>query len=86
VILVDTSISVDHLHQADSALLDLFSAVSATDDEVLTFIEQSDLFGRGLNLVDVHLLAAVVLTPEALLWTRDKRLQAAATELSLSYL
>jgi len=42
--------------------------------------------GRGLNLVDVHLLAAVLLTREALLWTRDKRLQAAATELSLSYL
>ena len=53
---------------------------------MLTFIERSDLFGRGLNLVDVHLLASVVRTPKALLWTKDKRLQAAATELSLSYL
>jgi len=55
-IFVDTSNWVNHLHQADSAL------------------------------VDVHLLAAVVLTPEALLWTEDKRFQAAAAELSLSYL
>jgi predicted nucleic acid-binding protein len=50
----------------------------ADDDEVLVFMEHHGLHGKGLGYVDVHLLAAVALTSGARLWTRDKRLRAAA--------
>ena len=119
-ILVDTSVWIDHLHRADEHLVGLLSdgsvmghpmvigeialgtlkerarilealddlpmAVSASDDEVLSFIGQRGLFGKGLNLVDAHLLASVILTPEARLWTRDRRLREMAAELSANYL
>ncbi|HEY0330675.1 MAG TPA: hypothetical protein VGC77_16450 [Rhodopseudomonas sp.] len=42
------------------------------------------LSGAGIGYVDAHLLAAIVLPPETLLWTRDKRLNAAAQRLSLA--
>jgi predicted nucleic acid-binding protein len=58
--------------------------IVARDDEVLRLIEQERLFGLGLGYVDVHLLAAARLTPETTLWTRDKRLSAAAERLSLA--
>lgn len=119
-ILVDTSVWIDHLHRADSDLVRLLgdanvlthpmvigeialgsiknrahilealdglpTAVSAVDDEVLSFIEQRSLYGRGLNLVDVHLLASVIVTPEARLWTRDRKLRAEAERMSVAYL
>ena len=52
------------------------------DDEVLFFIEQHSLAGRGLGLIDVHLLASSKMS-EHPLWTKDKRLTAAAKELGL---
>jgi predicted nucleic acid-binding protein len=55
----------------------------ATDDEALEFIERRSLMGRGLGYVDVHLLASVVLAGGARLWTRDKRLAAVASALTL---
>ena len=55
----------------------------ATADEVLTFIAEKKLPGSGIGYVDAHLLAAVALTPEAALWTRDRRLLAAARLLAL---
>jgi hypothetical protein len=66
------------------ALRGLPQAVVAHDPEVLDFIERETLFGTGLGYVDVHLLAAVRLTADALLWTRDKRLLAAATRMSVA--
>lgn len=57
----------------------------ATDDEALQYIERRELNGRGIGYVDVHLLAAVALAGTATLWTRDARLRAVASELSLSY-
>ena len=54
-----------------------------TDEEVQTMIEEQSLFGRGIGFTDAHLLAAVRLTPEARLWTRDKRLNAVAVGLRL---
>ena len=65
-------------------LHDLDSVVVADDEEVMRLIEAERLFGLGLGYVDVHLLASVKLTPETLLWTRDKRLSAAAERLSLA--
>ena len=66
-----------------TALSDLPRASVATEPEVLHFIDQFALFGRGVGYVDVHLLAAVRLTPGAELWTNDKRLQGVAAHLGL---
>lgn len=118
-ILVDTSVWVDHLRTGDedlAALLnnsqvlmhplvlgelacgnlrnrnevlallkDLPYATVATDEEVLFFIERHALMGRGIGYVDVHLLAAAALDSATRLWTRDRRLRAAADSLALSY-
>lgn len=60
-------------------------AIVATDEEVRRFIETHKLFGRGVGYIDAHLLVAVQLTPETLLWTRDKRLHEVAAELGLVF-
>ncbi len=55
----------------------------AEHDEVMHFIVQQQLFGKGIGYVDSHLLAATKLTPGSSFWTFDKRLLAAATSLHL---
>lgn len=116
-ILVDTSIWIDHLRQGDErlsnllnqgqvlahpfvigelalgnlqnrgaildALQDLPQSPVATDSEVLGFIQENFLYGRGIGYIDAHLLAAVRLSPGATFWTRDKRLLAAGKNLGL---
>ena len=116
-VLVDTSVWIDHLHAANPELIDLLeramvaqhpmvigelalgslrdrervlglladlpSTPVATHAEVLGFVEANLLYGEGLSLVDAHLLASVVLAPGARLWTRDKRLTAAARRLGV---
>lgn len=62
---------------------DLDQAILAKDQEVLAFVERHRLFGRGIGYIDVHLLASVTLTPGTRLWTRDRRLEAAAASLGL---
>ncbi len=47
------------------------------DDELLYFIDLHSLSGKGLGLVDMHLLASAHLE-SCVLWTLDKRLNAAA--------
>lgn len=117
-ILVDTSVWIDHLRQGDPALAEalesgqvlvhpfvvgelacgnlanrvevlallqaLPGALLASDEEALAFIETRRLMGRGIGYVDVHLLASAALEGGASLWTRDKRLEAVAMELSLA--
>ena len=46
-------------------------------EELLAFIENHDLMGKGLGYIDVHLLASAVLTGLPL-WTFDKKLEKAA--------
>ena len=118
-ILVDTSVWIDHLHHGDgrlsaaleraevlthplvigelacgrlrnrAAILALLgslpTAPSASDGEALALIERRALMGRGLGFIDVHLLAAAALDGAARLWTRDRRLAAAAAELAVAY-
>ncbi len=117
-ILVDTSIWIDHLRDGDSALERLLiggvvlghpwvigelalgqlaqrqeilallrslpMADVVTPDEVLLFVERRQLIGLGIGYVDIQLLAATQVTPDAMLWTADKRLGAAATRLGLA--
>lgn len=119
-ILVDTSIWIDHLRANDEALVhwlnlgqvlthpcvvgeialgnlkkresvlgalsELPSVSVATDQEVISFIENNQLFGQGIGYVDAHLLAAVRLTPGVALWTRDKRLRVVGDKLGLTLL
>ena len=59
-------------------------AVVASVDEALAFIVERKLPGLGIGYVDAHLLAATALTSETAIWTRDKRLLAAARSLSLA--
>ena len=51
----------------------------ARHEEVLSFIAERKLAGRGLGYVDCHLLAAALINGLQL-WTRDKALQQAAKE------
>ena len=117
-ILVDTSVWIDHLRRGDPALitvleagrvlthpfvvgelacgrlrrraeiLELLRALPrapvATDEEALAFIERRHLMGRGIGYLDIHLLASVALAGTARLWTRDRRLAAAAEDLGLA--
>ncbi|WOD28656.1 VapC toxin family PIN domain ribonuclease [Alloalcanivorax xenomutans] len=53
--------------------------------EVMTFVEQERLYGRGCGLVDMMLLASTVITPEGRLWTLDKRLAGLADEFDVAY-
>lgn len=53
-------------------------------DEFIFFIERNRLMGIGIGFVDVHLLASAQLT-KIQLWTADRRLRSAATQLHLVY-
>ncbi|MGO7033707.1 type II toxin-antitoxin system VapC family toxin [Rhizobium ruizarguesonis] len=53
-------------------------ATVATHDEVMTMIDRHGIFSMGIGYTDAHLLASVLLEQRAALWTRDKRLRAAA--------
>ena len=57
----------------------------ATDDHVLSFIEEKKLMGRGIGYIDFHLLAATELTQSTELWALDGRLMDVANELNLAY-
>ena len=64
---------------------DLPHAPVATEMEALDFIDRRRLMGRGIGYIDVHMLASVVLTGTARLWTRDKRLATVADDLALAF-
>ena len=49
-------------------------ALQATDAEVLYFIEQKNLMGKGIGYLDAHLLTSVKISGARGLWTRDRHL------------
>ena len=67
-----------------ASLSELPQAGTATDGEVLDFIERNALFGLGIGYIDAHLLAATRVNAGLQLWTRDKRLGVVADRLGLS--
>ena len=54
----------------------------ADPDEVLALIERTPLWGRGIGLVDAHLLASALLD-HLRLWTLDRRLSNVANDLGV---
>lgn len=52
--------------------------------EVVAFVRNRDLHGRGVGWIDVHLLASAVVE-RLQLWTADPRFSAAANELGVAY-
>ncbi len=60
------------------------TAKVANGDEVRRMITANSLSRRGIGFVDAHLIASALITPETLLWSRDKRLQGVAGELGVA--
>ncbi|MGM0656108.1 MAG: type II toxin-antitoxin system VapC family toxin [Thermodesulfobacteriota bacterium] len=52
--------------------------------EILEFIENNSLMGRGLGYVDIHLLASAIIG-NVVLWTYDRRLNDLAVALGVAY-
>jgi len=53
-------------------------------NEVVAFVRDRGLHGRGAGWIDIHLLASA-LVGRLLLWTADPRLAAVARELGVGY-
>ena len=67
------------------SLLEALPATPAVEhEEVLTFIEARHLMGKGLGYLDIHLLAAALVSGISL-WTLDTKLDKAAEELCCRY-
>jgi len=81
-------LALGNLRDRDIVLADfrlMPQAGLAAHEEVLELVERNGLFGCGIGYVDAHLLAAACLSGDALLWTFDKKLAAAAIQLGLAY-
>lgn len=117
-VLVDTSVWVDHLRSGNSGLKKLLHegrvvchpfivgelacgnlsnrseilsllqalplATHAEHEEVMRFIENYSLMGKGLGYIDMHLIASALLTKSPL-WTLDRQLKVVSSELGLEY-
>jgi len=59
-------------------------ATQAEHDEVMQFIENHTLMGKGLGFIDMHLLVSATLS-EVSLWTLDRRLNQVSSQLGLAY-
>lgn len=71
--------------EATLELLSQLRRVSVAEhDEVMNFIRARKLYGHGVGLVDVHLLASATMDGFQL-WTRDKPLHALATSLGIAF-
>jgi predicted nucleic acid-binding protein len=67
-----------------SLLQSLPMSIKAEHEEVLGLIERSQLMGKGLGYVDIHLIASAVLTGISI-WTHDKKLEQVANALLISH-
>lgn len=65
-------------------LNDLVTVLPVRHADVMTMIENRELYGTGLQYIDAHLLAATLITDGCKLWTRDKRLHDAAEKLGVA--
>lgn len=65
------------------ALERLMIVRNVDDQGVRHLVEERRLWGRGLSAVDATLLASTIVTPGVSLWTRDKRLRHAASDVGV---
>jgi predicted nucleic acid-binding protein len=118
-VLVDTSVWVDHFRRSNPHLVSLLAqggvichpwivgelacgtpprraetladlaslqqAQTASNSELMAFVEREQLYGLGCGWVDLQLLAASCLTEGAVLWTHDLRLDALAQRFGRAY-
>ncbi|MCJ7546691.1 MAG: VapC toxin family PIN domain ribonuclease [Deltaproteobacteria bacterium] len=66
-----------------SLLKTLPTALQAEHEEVMQFIENNSLMGKGLGYIDIHLLASAILS-RAPLWTLDKKLKQVSLRLGIA--
>ncbi|MFA7382305.1 MAG: PIN domain-containing protein [Desulfurivibrionaceae bacterium] len=64
-------------------LQELPMALRADDEELLKFIDDYTLMGKGLGYIDIHLLMSAMLS-KIPLWTIDKRLHEISLQLRLT--
>ena len=117
-LLVDTSVWIDHLRKNDQHLqlllidgevvchpliigelvcgnlknrkeiIGLLQALPMAPEinfeEYLYFVEEHNLYGKGIGYIDIQLLASAKLS-QTNLWTLDKRLKAIAVEFGINY-
>lgn len=67
-----------------SLLQTLPMVIQAEHEEILPFIENNKLMGKGLGYIDIHLLASAVLTKVSI-WTLDKKLNDISIKLGLGF-
>lgn len=81
-------IACGHLKNREE-LIDLLQhlphVTEASHDEALFFLDGQQLMGKGIGWVDVHLLAATLLSNNVSLWTNDKRLVRIAEKLGVCF-
>lgn len=53
--------------------------------KVMEFVEREQLYGLGCGIVDMILLASTIITPNAKLWTLDKRLLSMAEKFGVGF-
>lgn len=59
-------------------------AAHADNEEVIEFIENHRLMGKGLGYIDIHLLASATLS-KLKLWTFDKRFNEVSVKIGLDF-
>jgi predicted nucleic acid-binding protein len=67
-----------------SLLQALPMATPAEHEEVMRFIEDHNLMGKGLGYIDMHLLASAILI-RVPIWTLDRPLKQVSSRLALAY-
>jgi predicted nucleic acid-binding protein len=63
----------------------LQQSVIATTEERLELIEREQLQDLGCGAVDLSILTSVLLTPDTMLWTVDKNLDALSRRLGVAF-
>ena len=63
----------------------LAASTIATTNETLDLIQREQFHDSGCRAVDMMLLASVLLTPGATLWTIDKNLEALSTRMGVAF-
>ncbi len=71
-----------------SEILSLLQALPLVNhaeyEEVMHFIENYSLMGKGLGYIDMHLIVSALLTKVSI-WTLDKKLKEVSSKLGLEY-